>query len=125
MKLRLDPGLSTPIFEQIALGVESAIMSGELRSGDFLPSIRDLAVQLSVNPNTVAKGYTRLQSAGWVEAVRGTGLRVQKVTERTVSERRANLIDLKIDALLAEARDLGIPTNEIIKKLKARKGDHE
>ena len=73
LKLRIDPTLPTPIWSQIEEGVRHLVASGRLEPGGGLPSVRDLARELRINPNTVAKAYQRLAAAGVVEARRGEG----------------------------------------------------
>ena len=72
-RIRVDPTLPTPIWSQIEEGVRYLVASGALRPGDALPSVRDLARDQRVNPNTVAKAYQRLAEAGIVETRRGEG----------------------------------------------------
>ena len=73
LRLRVDPTLPTPIWSQIEEGVRHLVALGRLDPGAALPSVRDLAREQRVNPNTVAKAYQRLAVAGVVEARRGEG----------------------------------------------------
>jgi GntR family transcriptional regulator len=73
MRLRVDPTLPTPIWSQIEEGVRHLVSTGGLGPGSALPSVRDLAREQRINPNTVAKAYQRLAAAGLVEARRGEG----------------------------------------------------
>jgi DNA-binding transcriptional regulator YhcF (GntR family) len=72
-KLRIDATLPVPIWSQIEDGVRHLVASGALRPGDLLPSVRDLAKEQRINPNTVAKAYQRLVDAGVLETRRGEG----------------------------------------------------
>jgi GntR family transcriptional regulator len=72
-RIRIDPTLATPIWSQIEEGVRYLVASGALRPGDALPSVRDLAREQRINPNTVAKAYQRLAEAGFLETRRGEG----------------------------------------------------
>jgi GntR family transcriptional regulator len=72
-RLRVDPTLPVPIWSQIEDGVRHLVASGALRPGDLLPSVRDLAREQRINPNTVAKAYQRLVDAGVLETRRGEG----------------------------------------------------
>src|SRR5512137_546193 len=72
-RLRIDPTLPTPIWSQIEDGMRHLVASGALRPGDTVPSVRDLAREQKVNPNTVAKAYQRLVEAGLFETRRGEG----------------------------------------------------
>jgi len=93
-------------------------MTGALREGDLLPSVRDCAVKNSVNPNTVAKAYQVLQSKGWIESVRRTGLRVKLVSANELRERRDHLLDGQIASLLISATSMNIKTSEVIERIK-------
>ena len=72
-RIRVDPTLPVPIWSQIEEAVRYLVASGRLRPGDLLPSVRDLARDQRVNPNTVAKAYQRLVEAGILETRRGEG----------------------------------------------------
>jgi GntR family transcriptional regulator len=72
-RIRVDPTLPTPIWSQIEEAVRYLVASGALRPGDALPSVRDLARDQRINPNTVAKAYQRLVEAGILETRRGEG----------------------------------------------------
>jgi GntR family transcriptional regulator len=81
--LRITPGSPTPIYQQIVSQVRHAISTGTVQPGDALPSVRALAEQLLINPNTVAKAYADLSKDGIVEALAGRGM--------VVAERRAGM----------------------------------
>ena len=72
-RIRVDPTLPTPIWSQIEEGVRYLVVSGVLRPAEALPSVRDLAREQRINPNTVAKAYQRLAEAGFLETRRGEG----------------------------------------------------
>ena len=76
MFLAIDPQNGVAIYEQIVRQVNFAVAAEVLVAGDLVPSVRELARQLAVNPNTVARAYRQLQSDGVLETVRGTGLAV-------------------------------------------------
>ena len=73
MLVSLDTADATPIYAQVERGLRAAIAAGRLKSGDQLPTVRQLAVDLSVNANTVAKVYSDLEKAGVIETKRGVG----------------------------------------------------
>ena len=116
--LQLRTESNIPIFEQIVRGIEAWIMTGALREGDFLPSVRECAVKNSINPNTVAKAYQALQAKGWVESVRGTGLRVKRISASGLSERRDDLLDEQITSLIRVAASMDIKIPEVIERIK-------
>lgn len=74
----IDPKSSTPIFRQIADQMKSSIDSGVHRPGEMLPSLRALAIDIKVNPNTVQRAYDALEREGVVETRRGVGVFVAK-----------------------------------------------
>lgn len=72
--MKIDPDASTPIYRQIERELRAAIAAGVYRPGEMIPSIRTLALDLLVNPNTVQRAYVALESAGLVHSVRGRGM---------------------------------------------------
>jgi GntR family transcriptional regulator len=120
-KIAIDPRSTNPIFQQIVQGIEAWIVTGVLKEGNYLPSIRDCAVRHSVNPNTVAKAYQILQAQGWVEPVRGTGLRVRRLSEQKVDGRRDEILDQRVEEVIQLAEKLGVPISQLIERIKARK----
>lgn len=92
--LQIVTGDPRPINRQIVDGVRRLIASGELTVGAGLPSVRGLAQQLTVNPNTVAKAYSELTAEGWLEARAGLGVFVAVPRQRlSDEERRRRLLD--------------------------------
>src|SRR4029079_16971701 len=89
----LDEGDKTPVYAQLERGIRSAIASGRLNVGDQLPTVRQLAVELRVNANTVAKVYAFLERSGILETRRGVGTFVAARTHAPQEEelRRAEL----------------------------------
>jgi GntR family transcriptional regulator len=74
MKLMIDPNSHVPIFLQIVEGIRTSVAAGVFRPGEMLPSLRALAVDLKVNPNTVQKAYDELERSGLVHSRRGVGI---------------------------------------------------
>ncbi len=72
--MQIDPGSHIPIYLQIADGIRAAIAAGVYRSGEVLPSLRVMATELHVNPNTVQRAYDELERAGVIYSQRGRGL---------------------------------------------------
>ena len=73
--LPIHPSSPLPIFAQIMHGVKELILQGHLKTGEMIPSVRALAQDLKVNPNTVARSYRELEREKWIEAQRGEGYR--------------------------------------------------
>lgn len=108
MWYHIDPSSGTPIYRQLVDQVQQAVASGVLRAGDRLPSVRDLAVELAVNPNTIAKSYQELERAGVVETPRGKGSFIAD-RDHVVSEtERLRQFTEAVDKLVADAYRLRI-----------------
>src|SRR5260221_5244079 len=92
------------IYEQIVRQIKFAVASGALKAGELVPSVRELARELAINPNTVARAYRELQTDRVLDSVRGTGLEVVSgATERCRGE-RIKLIRARLKQVLVEAR---------------------
>lgn len=118
MKIKLSPTTDTPVYQQIVQQVQLQIATGRLRFGDELPSIRALASQLLINPNTVARAYRDLELMGAVYKRGTTGTFVADQAG-TVSERkRMEALRQHVDRLLITAKELGFSANEVIEVLR-------
>ncbi|MCA9448502.1 MAG: GntR family transcriptional regulator [Candidatus Omnitrophica bacterium] len=121
MFIEIDLNKPVPIFNQIMDGVRLAVATGRIVPGDRIPSIRDLAVELRVNPNTVAKAYQELERSGLVEVKRGMGYFVSESDNGQVSQReRHALFTNLVDDLLASGIALGLDAGEL-RKLNKKK----
>lgn len=111
---QIDPRSPTPLYAQIAARIRVAIAAAELRPGDALPSVRQLAARLRVNPATVVQAYRELETEGFVEMRQGAGTFVRDVqSDKRASERARQAIAL-VRRMVAEASRLGLSTNEIV-----------
>ena len=117
--INLADGL--PIYRQISNQIRYMVASGLLEPGEEMPSIRTLALQLKVTPNTVVKAYDELESAGVIEKRHGAGTFVTDGRAPIGKRERQRIIELRIDALLAEAFQLGISAEELSAALKRRR----
>jgi GntR family transcriptional regulator len=117
----IDPTDPTPLYAQLERAVRVAIATGRLREGDRLPTVRELAVELRINANTVAKVYGELERAGVLETRRGVGTFARRAGTGVDSrqERERRLASL-IDKFLADAAALGVSANEAIDRLRCR-----
>ncbi|HXI21666.1 MAG TPA: GntR family transcriptional regulator [Gemmatimonadales bacterium] len=110
---QIDPRSATPLYAQIAGRIRVAVAAGELVPGSGLPSVRQLAAQLRINPATVAQAYRELESEGFVEMRQGAGTFVREIEPtRKVREREDHARQL-VRGLLAEAGRLGISRAEL------------
>src|SRR5947209_17876902 len=117
----IDPKDPTPLYAQLDRAIRSAIGSGRLRAGDRLPTVRQLAVDLRVNANTVARVFGELERAGVVETRRGVGtfIRALPVDALSAGDRQRRLAELA-DRYLSEAAALGVSADEAIAHLRGR-----
>ncbi len=92
-----------PIYSQIADGIREQILSGILQPEDRLPSVRELATQLTINPNTIQRAYRELELQGWIATVPGKGCFVTGVPERGMAqESLLQQFDALVQRLLKE-----------------------
>jgi GntR family transcriptional regulator len=121
MKIQLDLKSGVPFYRQIIDQVKSAIATGQLEPGDRLPTVRQLAVDLSVNPNTVSRAYTELELTGLVDTHMGSGTFVgQKKVEQNDVERR-RILDEISQEFLSRASSHGFTLDDILENLEQRK----
>lgn len=110
---RIDPRSPVPIYAQIASRLRVAVASGELKSGDPLPSVRALATQLRINPATVSQAYRELERDGSVEMRQGAGTYVSAVSNDRRRRNRIAEARRLVREMLAEATRLGIAADEL------------
>lgn len=109
----VDPRSPTPLYAQIAARVRVAIAAGELRPGDGLPSVRQLAAKLRINPATVVQAYRELESDGLVATRQGAGSVVQDVASDRKAREREQEARRLVRELLANAGSLGISAADL------------
>ena len=102
---------SRPIYAQIKDGIKKLVVSGALRDGDKLPSVRDLAAELSINPNTIQRAYRELESEGFIYTLAGKGSFAAPQTNAS-AERRAELF-LRFDEAASELFFSGVSSSEL------------
>ncbi len=120
MQLHLSPNDGVPIYLQIVNQVKYLIAAGRLEPGEELPPIRVLAEQLVINPNTVARAYRELEVAGLVTKRRTAGTYVSDAGSPLARRERVKILTERIDALLAEARQLGVDLEQILELIQQR-----
>ena len=120
----IDPADKTPIYAQLERGLRAAVATGRLQPGDQLPTVRQLAVDLRVNANTVAKVYSELEGAGVLTTQRGVGTFVRERLEPDeggATRGREHLLRPITDRLLADAHAAGLTIDEVIQDLESRR----
>lgn len=120
MQIHISSHDGVPIYLQIVNQVKYLVASGRLIAGEELPPIRTLAEQLLINPNTVARAYRELESAGVVTKRRTAGTYVSDSTSPLARRERLKIIIERIDALLAEARQMNVDTDTLIELIQER-----
>jgi GntR family transcriptional regulator len=102
-----------PVYDQIARQVVFSVAAGAIATGDLIPSVRELAKELAVNPNTVARAYRELQAQEVVETVPGIGLVVRSGARRACQAQRRSLLRDLVRATLRETLDAGLNVDEV------------
>ncbi len=120
MQIHIATDDGVPIYQQIVNQVKYLLASGRLAAGEELPPIRVLAERLVVNPNTVARAYRELEAAGLVEKRRTAGTFVSGAGSPLAKRERIRIVTGRVDALLAEARQLGIGVDEVVELIRQR-----
>jgi GntR family transcriptional regulator len=120
MQIYISPQDGVPIYLQIVNQVKYLVASGRLAPGEELPPIRVLAEQLVINPNTVARAYRELAGAGVVSKRRTAGTYVSDAGSPLARRERLKILTQRIDALLAEARQMGVDTDKVIALIRQR-----
>ncbi|MFM7562327.1 MAG: GntR family transcriptional regulator [Planctomycetota bacterium] len=115
MQIHLEAKDGVPIYLQVMQQIKYQIASGRLQPGEELPSIRTLAEQLLVNPNTIARAYRELETAGVVEKRRTAGTYVAESGSPLARKERLKLINERIDRLLVEAFQMGFDLDDVLK----------
>ena len=111
---QIDPRSPNPLYAQIASRLKVAIASGELRPGEALPSVRQLAARVRVNPATVVQAYRDLETEGFVEMRQGAGTFVLDIQADTRASERAKQAVVLVRRMVADAGRLGLSTQELV-----------
>jgi len=122
VQIHISPSDGIPIYLQIVNQVKYLVASGRLAPAEELPPIRTLAEQLLVNPNTVARAYRELEAAGIVEKRRTAGTYVSENGSPLARRERIKIITGRVDALVAEAAQMDVSLDELVKIIERRHG---
>jgi len=121
LDITIDPKSGVPLYRQIIESVKFAIARGDLGPGDQLPTVRRLAVDLKVNPNTVIRAYREMEIEGVLDTQQGSGTFVtDRLPEVDALERR-RMLDQILTELLARAFGYGFTLDEVLDGLRLRK----
>jgi GntR family transcriptional regulator len=124
-EFRLDPGSGVPVYRQLIDQVMGGMAAGALAAGHQLPTVRQVAVDLSINPNTVVRAYRELEIRGVLETQQGTGTFIshQKM-KRDDMERERQLMQLVTD-FVARAGAAGFTIDDLLRQLRERQNGSE
>jgi GntR family transcriptional regulator len=120
VQIHISPADGVPIYLQIVNQVKYLVAAGRLQPGEELPPIRTLAQRLLINPNTVARAYRELETAGIVNKRRTAGTYVSDQRSPLARQQRMKILTERVDALLAEARQLDVTTEQILNLVRER-----
>ncbi len=109
-----------PIYQQIKDGLRKLILTGAIAPDEKLPSVRALATELAINPNTIQRAYAELESEGAIYSVAGKGSFAAPINEAAAVRKEELYAQLR--ATVQELRDLGVTDEEIAEKIKGGKG---
>jgi GntR family transcriptional regulator len=111
----LDPANGVPIYRQIIQQIEHAILSERMKAGDRLPTIRSLAVELKINPNTIAKAYSELEIRGILVTQVGSGTYISNRKPDAADDARNRRIQEITGRFMQEMAELGAERKEILR----------
>jgi GntR family transcriptional regulator len=118
--IQISSGSDEPIYVQVAEQISEAIAKGELTRGDKLPAVRKLAAELVINPNTVARAYSRLEQAGLVTTKTGSGTFVSDPKLRKSDAADINILSERMDTIITRGLNLGLEGQDLIAMFKDR-----
>lgn len=118
--LEIDAAGPVPIYEQIIDGIQRLVREEKLTPGALLPSVRQLASDLEVNPNTVARAYGRLEREGIIETARRRGTRVAADALSRAQRSLTGRIEDVADRVIRETAHLGLDPNDLVQALVRR-----
>lgn len=113
MQLSVDVDNGMPIYEQLVRQVKYAVAEGVVVPGQMIPSVRDLARQLAINPNTVQRAYQQLQSEEIIESLRGRGMAVCLGAKKQCQSDRQTLLGERLTAVIEEAVRSGLDADRL------------
>ena len=122
---RVDPKSPLPIYRQIIDGICRGVAAGTLAPGDQLPSVRELAAQLLVNPNTVARVYRDLERDGLLETRRGTGTFIASGAEALAEVERKRLVADKLAEVARDVHAFGLSVDAALQLLREALADRK
>ena len=120
LEFKVDAKSAVPVYEQIKRAIKLAIVSGDLEEGDKLMSLRELALKLTVNPNTIIKVYDQLETDGFISSRPGAGYYV-KFDRPGIRQKEQRLLREITQEYIAEALQLGYSIEDTIQEITSMK----
>jgi GntR family transcriptional regulator len=120
MYIRIDSTNGVAIWQQIVNQVTRQVISGNLEPGDRLPTVRELAADLRINPNTAARAYQDLERDGIVETRRGAGTYVCDVIRDKSPDELFHIIEQRLDEVIVEAQHFNLTRDELLELFSKR-----
>jgi GntR family transcriptional regulator len=121
LEISIDPKSGVPLYRQIIESVQFAIARGDLGPGERLPTVRQLAVDLQVNPNTVIRAYREMELGGVLDTQQGSGTFVTDERPQVDALERRRMLDQILTELLARASGFGFTLDEVLDGLRQLK----
>jgi GntR family transcriptional regulator len=119
----INPRSGVPIYEQVKDGLRTVIVTGALQPDERLPSVRELAAQLSINPNTIQRAYRELEQEGYIYTAAGRGAFC--ADWRAAADERCTQLLAQMESLVSELERLGMTRSEILAKLSKEEATHD
>lgn len=117
--LHVNPALPDPIYRQIAEQLRRLVSAGQLRPGDALPSVREVAAAHAINPMTVSRAYSQLEAEGVLERLRGKGMAVAARRQRSDSvAARMQQLEPALREAARHGRELELPVDRVLARLR-------
>ncbi len=121
MRFTVDPTSATPIYAQLVEQVKHALAAGGLQQGEALPSLREVATRLRINPLTVMKAYGELETLGIAKTLHGRGTFITDGSQAFSEQYRLEALEGVIDRMLIEAHQLGASLEDILTLVRKRR----
>lgn len=114
MHIILNNSSMVPIYEQLMSQIKASVISGEMKAGEALPSVRTLAAELKISALTVKKAYDKLEEEGFVVTIHGKGSYIAETDTQLAEEARRLEIEKQLDEALTRARAAGMEKEDIL-----------